>query len=282
MRLRHDLPWIAGLSILAVTVVAAIEIRFGIDSHAYWVAARGELYTTGPDTTDAFLYSPAFAQAIRPLAAHLPWPAFGILWSVAAGVTLALLLRPLGLRRATPFWLCCSWEIVSGNVNWLFAVVAAFGLSRPYLWAIPALTKISPTVGLVWFLVRRDWWKLTLAAGTTLLIVTLSFWADPAAWLDWFEFLRAHGGQSTSQVGGLSLPLVIRAPLGVLIVVWGAKTNRAWTVPAAMMIATPVSGIGGFAILAALPRLARHANNSPANDLGTTSTAQSDPGANDT
>jgi Glycosyltransferase family 87 len=253
-RLRHDLPWIGAFVITGIALRAAAVNGFGWDSHAYWLAARGTMYSTGPNTSDAYLYSPAFAQVIRPLAL-LPWPVFAAVWSTAAGVALALLLRPLGCMRALPLWLCCSLEIVSGNVFWLFAVVAAFGLRRPALWAIPALTKITPTVGMVWFLVRREWWNLTIAVGATALVGALSYGLEPQAWRDWFAFLMAHVGQSGSQVGGLSLPPLVRVPLAIGLVGWGALKGRRWTIPAGMIVAAPVSGVGGFVVLAALPYL---------------------------
>src|SRR5450759_2725088 len=49
----------------------------GADSHAYWMAVRfpQTWYANPPGYRDAFLYSPAFAQALWPLG-QLPWPAF--------------------------------------------------------------------------------------------------------------------------------------------------------------------------------------------------------------
>ena len=62
-------------------VVNARAGMIGADSHAYWVAARfpGTWYTKPPAYRDAFLYSPAFAQALWPLG-QLPWLAFQSVW----------------------------------------------------------------------------------------------------------------------------------------------------------------------------------------------------------
>lgn len=266
-RLRHDLPWLGAFVVTGMSLFAVVVFRFGWDSHAYWLAARGTMYSTGPNTSDAYLYSPAFAQAIRPLAL-LPWPVFAAVWSASAGMAFALLLRPLGWRLALPLWLCCSLEIVSGNVFWLFAVVAAFGLRRPALWAIPALTKITPAVGLVWFLVRREWRNLAIAVGATVLAAGLSYGWEPQAWRDWFMFLTAHASQATSQVGGLSLPPMVRVPLAIVLVGWGATKDKRWTIPAGMILAAPVAGVAGFVVLAALPYLERRLGKETVNHAG--------------
>ena len=263
-RLLRDLPWIGAVGVTVSTVGIALLTRFGWDSHAYWAAAARTTYTTGPATEDAYLYSPAFAQAIRPLA-MLPWPVFAVIWAMLAGVVLALLLRPLGWRRALPLWLCCSIEMVSGNVYWLFALVAAYGLRFPGLWAIPALTKVTPAVGLVWFLVRREWRNLFIAVAATVLVVGLSCWMDPQAWRNWLTFLATHSGESTTSVGGVSLPPVVRIPAAVVLVGWGAWTDRRWAVPVGMILAAPVFGIGGLVVLAALPVLRRSAKTGTRN-----------------
>jgi hypothetical protein len=52
------------------------------------------------------------------------------------------------------------------------------------------------------------------------------------------------------------VPLWLRLPVAVLIVVWGARTDRRWTVAVAATIALPVLWLSGIAVLAgALPGL---------------------------
>ena len=45
------------------------------------------------------------------------------------------------------------------------------------------------------------------------------------------------------------MPLLLRAPIGALIVIWGARTNRRWTVPVGCLLALPVIWYGSLAIL---------------------------------
>ena len=106
------------------------------------------------------------------------------------------------------------------------------------------LTKVTPGVGLLWFVVRREWRNLAIALGTTAAIVAVSYVIAPGQWADWFALLRSDGGQES---GRLLLRLVAAAAL----VTWGALTDRAWTVPIAAMLALPVIWMDSFAMLIA-------------------------------
>ena len=46
--------------------------------------------------------------------------------------------------------------------------------------------------------------------------------------------------------------MLIRLPIAALIVVWGARTDRRWTVPVAATLALPILWPSGLAVLAAL------------------------------
>jgi hypothetical protein len=48
----------------------------------------------------------------------------------------------------------------------------------------------------------------------------------------------------------------LRLPLAAAVVAWGARTDRAWTVPVAVTLGLPVLWPSGFAVLAALPCVA--------------------------
>lgn len=264
--MRRTLPlhltWLLGAIVAWFSLQVALDLRLGVDSHAYWSAWQGdwrsEMYDVAPGRIDAFNYSPAFALAIWPLA-HLPWPVFGVLWSVAAAITLIYLLRPLGWRWVAPLLLCASPEILSGNIFWLLALAAAWGLGvRPRAggwWAIAALTKVTPALGPVWFAVRRDWRPLAVSVLATTVIFGVSWMITPGLWGEWFDFLGVHEA-STTQVGsGILPPLVWRLPLAVLLTAWGGLSDRPWLVPVAMVLATPVAGPAAFVMLAAIPRL---------------------------
>jgi hypothetical protein len=223
----------------------------GVDSHAYWMAVRfpETWYTRPPAYRDAFLYSPAFAQALWPLG-QLPWLAFQSVWIAGQTAVLAWLLAPLGWKHGlvlAPFFIA---EFLLGNVYFFFAGALVVGLGRaPGALALPLLTKIAPGVVGVWFVVRGEWRAAGWAAATTALIVGASVALAPDAWLAWAQFLTHSAGQ-----GGSSRLLRLAAAMGVVI--WAARTGRAWLLAPALLLACPVlGGLSPLAVLAAIPRL---------------------------
>ncbi|UFN45614.1 glycosyltransferase family 87 protein [Nocardioides okcheonensis] len=277
--------WAVVLTWFALLVMA--DTGPGFDSHAYWRAAQGALdgsiYGVAPGGRDAFNYSPAFVQVLWPLA-QLPWPVFATGWALAALAAFTWLLWPLGPRYVVPLVLCCTPEILSGNIFWLMALVvvaAARPGARPggaAAWALVALTKVTPALGPLWHALRREWRSLAWSVASTLVVVAVSVVASPALWADWLDFLTRHE-RSTGIVGAAAFgPLVVRLPLALAVLVWGALTDRRWALPAAMALATPVAGPAAFTMLAAVPRL-REPTAQPAAASGT---QQDQPGAQST
>lgn len=254
-RLLRDTAWILGV-VCAIYASLSVWARgFGVDAHAYWLAWHGPMYTTAPGTPDAYLYTPAFAQAVWPLA-QLPWPVFVFMFTVGIGATLGWLLKPLGWKWGLPLWLAGLPEVVSGNIFILMALVAVVGFSAPGSWAFVALTKIAPCVGPLWFLVRGEWKKLALALVSTGIIAGVSAAFAPHLWQEWLSFILRHAGESTGPIGSPFMPPpAFRIPVGIGLVMWGARRNKCWTIPVAMFICTPVLWLGSFTLLAAIPRL---------------------------
>ena len=241
---------------LSVTLVAT-ELGFGVDSHAYWAAWRGQMYDAAPATRDAFLYSPAFAQAIWPIA-QLPWPVFAVVWGLAATATIVWLASGAGKAWVVPLSLLGTFEILTGNVNWILALVAVFALRRPGLWTVALLTKITPAIGPVWYFARGEWRNLVVSVVWAVVVTASSFALAPDLWHSWWDFLSTYADASTDKVGAPLLPpLMVRVPVALAFVAWGARTDRVWTLPVGMALLSPVSGIGQFVVLLAIPRLVR-------------------------
>lgn len=253
-RLKSDLPWIGAGFGVYLTYWYLNAFGLGVDAHAYWLAARGPLYTGAPATYDAYLYSPVFVQIVWPIA-QLDWPIFLAIWMTVTTVAFIYLLWPLGWRLAVPLFGLCLPEIVTGNINWIFALVVAFGLRRPWLWSIPLLTKIAPAIGPIWFLFRRQWKNLLISVVATIVVISVSFLIDSEAWIDWIRFLNSHLGMTSSAVGGQFGTPMIRIPIAVVLVAWGAWRQRYWTLPAAMFLAAPVFSIAALVVFVGLPRL---------------------------
>ena len=176
----------------------------------------------------------------------LPWPVFLVIWTALLVAVLAWLVRPWPWALLILF-LPISYELFVGNVHLLIAAALVVGLSRPGALALPILTKITPGITWLWFIVRRDWRSLAIGVTLTGAIVAVSFVIQPGAWFDWIAFLLASTGR-----GDALLP---RVAVGVVLIAFGAATGRAWLVPVAVWIALPVVWINAWVILLASIRL---------------------------
>jgi len=218
----------------------------GIDARAYWRVDLAHPYaSSGVGEYSTYLYSPAFAQSLSPLYV-LPFEAFFVLWTVASVAVLYWLVRPWPWALLI-LLLPWTYELFVGQVHLFIAAAIVLGFRWPSLWAFNILTKVTPGVGLLWFLVRREWRPLAIALGTTAAIVTVSFALAPTAWFDWYAFLRGSTGS-----GELLYPRVAAA---AAIVVAGALTGRRWVIPVAVWLALPVVWIESWVILLAIIRL---------------------------
>src|SRR5204863_697001 len=136
-------------------------------------------------------YSPAFAQLLTPIV-WLPVAVFTALWTALNSATLWFLLR----RWALPglLFLPIALEVISGNVHLLYAAAIVIGFRWPAAWALMFLTKLTPGIGVGWFLVRREWRSLAIALGVTAAIAAVSFVLDQAQWARWIDILRTDAG----------------------------------------------------------------------------------------
>jgi len=228
---RHVLMML-GIGAVAIAFVSLTQSGGNpVDAFDYWRIDPIHPYTTGESQ---FVYTPVAAQALTPFL-NLPFAVFvavvrlvdlAALVAIAGPATLlALLLPPVAA------------EVNAANINFPMglAVVAAF--RWPALWAFPLLTKVTPGVGVLWFAVRREWRSFAIAAGTTAGLAAVSFLADPSLWTKYVDFMA----NDTPHVAGwpFPYPLWLRLPPAIVLVVWGARTDRRWVVPAAALLALP-------------------------------------------
>ena len=230
-----------------------------VDSYAYWTTRDGVFYeAAATGRIGAYLYSPAFAQLLTPLV-WLPIAAFTALWTALNCATLWFVLR----RWALPslLFLPIAFEVISGNVHLLYAAAIILGFRWPATWALMFLTKVTPGVGVLWFLVRREWRSLAIALGATAAIAAVSFALDPAQWARWLDLLRADAsgaGSADFQTVGWYLPigLGLRLVAAAVLVVVAAWTDRRWLLPVGVVLAMPVVWLNSLAVLAACVPLA--------------------------
>ncbi len=136
----------------------------GIDARAYWRVDLAHPYaSSGVGEFSTYLYSPAFAQFLSPLYV-LPFEAFFVLWTAASVLVLYWLVRPWPWALLI-LLLPWTYELFVGQVHLFIAAAIVLGFRWPALWAFNILTKVTPGVGLLWFLVRREWRSLAIALG---------------------------------------------------------------------------------------------------------------------
>jgi hypothetical protein len=149
-------------------------------------------------------------------------------------------------------------ELYHGNIHFLIASACVLGFEYPAAWSFLLISKVTPGVALLWFAVRREWRSLAIAIGAAAAICAVSFLIAPGAWWDWANYLRdsqSNGAANNYLFEPLLPPLWIRIGLAALVVVWGARTDRRWAVPVALVIAMPVIWTTTPAVLVAIPRL---------------------------
>jgi len=258
-----ETPPIVGL--VVAVVLWALVVAFaepwgrlwgtGQDARCYYQATLADPYLHSEwNDPIAYVYSPAFLQLVSPLTA-LPWQAFMAVWTALLIGAVRFLTGPrlLAAGLLFPF---TAMEVAGGNVSLLLAVAIVLGFRWPAAWALVLLTKITPGIGLLWFAVRGEWRSLAIALGATAAIAAVSYVTIPDAWPRWFEVIVANAGKGGTWAS-VPIPLLVRLPAAVALVVWGARTDRRWTVPVASMLALPALWYGGISmLLAVIPLLA--------------------------
>ncbi len=257
------MPGIAVAS--AVFVVAMVlsaargEPLIGYDAHAYYkAAALNDPYRStingGFDAAGGlyeYKYPPPLAQVLA------PFRTLGVSWPIFLGAWTALLLASLAWmgRRWTLLILLFPpvlGELWLGNLNILLGLAVVLGMRWPAAWAFILLTKITPGVGLLWFVVRREWRGMALALGATALVAAVSYVLAPSLWSDFVEASRTQLGATVDVPRQAApIPLPLRLIVAAVLVVWGARTDRAWVLPVAVALSVPFLWWNVLAVLVA-------------------------------
>jgi hypothetical protein len=240
----------AGAWLLLVSLAAPLGrgLRTGQEAFCYWVANLHAPYALSDWTQPvAYVYSPAFLQVVSPLTS-LPWIEFYGVWTGLLLLAVRFLTGPRLFAVGVVF---ATMELVGGNISLLLAVAMVVGFRWPAVWAFVLLTKVTPGIGLLWFAVRREWRSLGIALGATAVVVAVSALLMPGAWLEWLALLVRLAGREGTWAA-VPIPFLVRLPFAVALVVWGARTNRRWTVPVAAMLALPALWYGSLSMLLAV------------------------------
>ena len=206
----------------------------GMEAISYWANHLDAPYAHSDWTKPgAYVYSPAFLQLVAPLAA-LPWALFMGVWTAIMLVAVRYLTGPRLFALGA-----------------LLAVAMVIGFRYSAAWAFVILTKVTPGIGLLWFVVRREWRQLWIALGATAAVIAVSFVVMPGAWIEWVHVLTRIAGRDGTWAA-VPIPFIARLPFAIAVVVWGARTDRRWTVPVAGMLALPALWYGGLSMLLAV------------------------------
>jgi hypothetical protein len=218
-----------------------------MDAWCYWYVDQPDVYAIPHTVLGTFPYSPP-AALVADLFDAVSWETFIWLWTALLVGTLIF----LGWRGP---WILAAFafppvalELLYGNIHILLAVAVALGFRYPWTWTFVLLTKPTCAVGLLWFVLRREWRQLAVATLPAVVICAVSFLFVPHLWHDWLEYL-AETPQVQTISGAIPIPLVPRLIAGALLVTWGARTNRRWTVVVAATLTLPILWIAGLAML---------------------------------
>ncbi|MEX2546496.1 MAG: glycosyltransferase family 87 protein [Chloroflexota bacterium] len=228
-------------------VAAPLKGSMAFDVVAYWRMNLADPYGGSVGDLGFFPYSPAVALFLAPFTA-LPWPAFVALWYAALVGALAWLgRRSFLVLLAIPV---VAIDLYHGNIHLLLGAAIVLGFRHPAAWSLVLLTKVTPGIGLLWFVARGEWRSLAVALGATAAIVATTAMVMPAQWAGWIDMLASSAG-TPPPWPALPVPLWLRLPVAAAIVVWGARRDARWTVAVAAAISVPALWPGAFAILAA-------------------------------
>jgi hypothetical protein len=239
------------------------------DAYGYWNdVRRSPMYVTTivDGAPHGYLYSPAFQQILWPLL-ELPWTVFHAFWLFGLTTMLywmsgrwvsilvfGLFFFPLavGLLAAPRHYLS------SGNIFLPMALAVVAGFRWPWTYSFLLLTKVTPGIGLLWFLVRREWRNLFIALAATAAITLVSFVYAPGLWFDWITVLRNNAGNPEPGFAITILPLFPRLAIAAVMIVAGARYNARWVVPIAALLALPYIPDTALIMIVGVVPLLRH------------------------
>jgi Glycosyltransferase family 87 len=248
-----------GGALLAIVVV--LFWRNPGDNYAYWLAAQrlvaGEpVYVTGEAAFApyAYHYTPPLAQVLAPLTLFLPSIAYIVGYRVLEILTVWYLAgRAMLPMLALIAFLPVAIELRFENVHLFMAVAIVLALWRwPLLFAVAAIVKVSPGLGIVYLVLRRRFRDAAIAVVVGAAICAVSYVLSPNLWQ---EFLAAIGDRAGITGNSLiPVPYVVRAIAGLVLAIAGGIVGRRrgeLLLVLAITAANPNLALNGFAVLAA-------------------------------
>lgn len=262
--------WLDRLVVVAFGACCGVMQAVGrfplpVDGWSYWTANLDHLYPErwGPD--GLYIYPPPVAQ-ITTLLQPIGWPIFIACWTTVIWAALAYMLGRwtwlfvfMGIATVA-FHLPFAFgdvlgHALNGNVQLVIGAGIVFALRGNALGWVPALlTKFVSGLGMGWYLVRREWRPIAIGLAGAAVVAAVSFCFSPSQWIEWGGWVIENAG-TPAPVQVEPTPFIVRLPMSVALLVWGARTGRAWVVPIAVGWGTPALYAGTYPSMwvAALP-----------------------------
>lgn len=217
---------------LCVQVLILLTVSGGdpVDALCYWLTNPAIPYNR---IQFAYGYSPVAAQLAAPMF-WWPFPLFAFVLRLLEVASLVFLTGPLA--GALIFTTPVASEVNAANINLPIAVIMVLGFRWPALWVFPLLTKPSMGIGLLWFVLRGEWRKAAIPIAIAGALSLGSFLFDQRVWFEWLDWLRTNPAVGEWPY---PFPLWARLPFSIALIVWGARTNRPWTVALASALSLP-------------------------------------------
>ena len=234
------------------------------DNLAYWLAGQRlaaglPVYVSGEAAFApyAYHYPPPLAQVLAPLTLVVPTLAYFVAYRALE----LLVTWDLAGRRMLPMLaliavLPVAVELRFENVHLFVALGIVVGLRRwPWLFAVGAVVKLSPGLGIVYLVLRRRWRDAVVASVIGLVIAGVSGVLDADLWRAWLDSVLGRADVVGNSL--LPVPYMARAAAGLALAVAGGVIGRRrgeLLLVAGITLANPGLAMNGLAVfVAALP-----------------------------
>lgn len=227
------------------------------DAFNYWAAGTSHgLYPRAwADWAGGqFLYYPPPTAQLMTILQPLGWNLFLVVWTsvifasfwyCAGRWSLPLLALGIPGTLGVPLVGIFAGYALNGNMQWPLAALTVIAIRRPAAWSILAVTKVTPAVGVLWHIIRGEWRSASIAVLATAAILAISVALGPSLWVDFLGFTARNYTMANPPLPVFPVPFGVRLVTAGAFVIWGARFDRAWTVPVAAGWAIPaLYGLG--------------------------------------
>lgn len=227
----HRMLWVTAFAVgvgLAITVWVTLT-RYGgspVDAACYYAIDPARPYDSL-----CFAYSPPVALVMGLVREIMAFETFAALLRAIETALLTVISGPfVGPLLFVP---PVAIELNAANINIIVTAAALLSLRHAWVWPFVLLTKVTPVVLLLWYVVRREWAKAALALGLTAAIAGASYLVAPHLWAEYLDRLLVV------EQDVAPWPVGLRLPVAAILVVVAARSDRRWLMIVALYLSMP-------------------------------------------